>query len=115
MKSVKLLGILMLMQSTSLAYYSTCLVLGVHPAFENDVVSRIWSMQNQTNGGISTHIMPDGSSGASDTNTETTAMVILGITSVMQPPPIPESDSPVLMLCISVLLCAMIIRSIRRR
>lgn len=88
-------------------------ILGVHLPFESDVVNRIWSMQNQTNGGIFTHIMPDASIGASDTNTETTAMVILGITSVM-PHPIPESDSPVLMLCIGILLCTMIIRRLGR-
>jgi hypothetical protein len=85
---------------------------GRHLPFENDVVKRIWSVQNQTNGGIFTHIMPDGGRGTSDTNTETTALVILGMTSVK---PIPESDSPVLMLCISVLLFAVIIRRIRRR
>ena len=85
-------------------------ILAVHLPFESDVVNRIWSMQNQTNGGIFTHIMPDGSSGASDTNTENTAMVILGTSLI-----VPEFDFPVLMLCISVLLCAMIIRRIKRR
>ncbi len=88
-------------------------ILGVHLPFESDVANRIWSMQNQTDGGIFTHIMPDGGSGTSDTNTETTAMVILGMTSVRQP--IPEFDLPILMLCISVLLYAVIIRSIRHR
>ena len=88
-------------------------ILGIHLPFESHVVNRIWSMQNQTSGGIFTHIMPDGGSGTSDTNTETTAMVILGMTSVRQP--IPESDFPVLMLCMSTLLCAVIIRKIRRR
>jgi hypothetical protein len=85
--------------------------LGIHLPFENDVVNRIWSMQNQTDGGIFTHIMPDGSSGSSDTNTETTAMVILGITSIRQP--IPEFNSPILVLCIVVLLSTIIIRRIR--
>jgi hypothetical protein len=85
--------------------------LGRHLTFETDVANRIWSMQNQTNGGIFTHIMPDGGSGTSDTNTETTAMVILGITSIT----IPEFDLPVLMLCISVLLLAVIVRRIRHQ
>jgi hypothetical protein len=87
--------------------------LGVHLPFENDVVNRIWSMQNQTSGGLFTHIMPDGSSGTSDTNTETTAMVILGMTSIKQP--IPEFDSPILVLFVIVLLSAMTIRRITRR
>lgn len=85
--------------------------LGVHLPFENDVVKRIWSMQNQSNGGIFTHMMPDGSSGTSDTNTETTAMVILGMTSVS----IPEFDFPVLVFCVSVLTCLLIVRRIRHR
>jgi len=55
-------------------------------SFGQDVVARIWSMQNQTNGGIFTHITPDGGPGDSDTNTETTALVILGMTSVRAKP-----------------------------
>lgn len=90
--------------------------LGVHLPFENDVVSRIWSMQNQTNGGIFTHIMPDGGSGTSDTNTETTAMVILGITSIIKNnQPIPEFDALILAFCVIVFLCVVTIRRIRHR
>jgi hypothetical protein len=70
-------------------------------------------MQNQTSGGLFTHIMPNGSSGKSDTNTETTAIVILGMTGIKQP--IPEFDSPILVLFVIVLLSAMTIRRITRR
>jgi hypothetical protein len=56
--------------------------LGIDLRFENDVVNRIWSVQNQTTGGIYTHILPDGTGGDSDTNTETTAFIILGVSSV---------------------------------
>jgi len=61
--------------------------LSVNLAFEQDVVARVWSMQNQTSGGIFTHIAPDGGWGESDTNTETTAFVILGMTSIQNQPP----------------------------
>jgi hypothetical protein len=80
--------------------------LGVRLQFEQDVINRIWSMQNQTNGGIFTHIMPNGSRGTSDTNTETTAMVILGITSIG----IPEFESSILVLCVVVLLSIVTVR-----
>ena len=53
--------------------------LAIDLSFRNDVVNKIWSMQNQTSGGIYTHILPDGSRGVSDTNTETTAFIILGV------------------------------------
>lgn len=56
--------------------------LGIRLSFEQDVMDRIWSMQNQTSGGVFTHIMPNGGHGDSDTNTETTALVILGITRI---------------------------------
>ena len=61
-----------------LLYVST--KLGIDLRFEEDVVNRIWSMQNQTSGGIYTHILPDGTHGDSDTNAETTAFIILGVT-----------------------------------
>jgi hypothetical protein len=86
--------------------------LGIRLSFENEVVSRIWSMQNKTDGGIFTHIMPGGGSGTSDTNTETTAIVILGMTSVRQP--VPEFHLPIQVLAVVVLLCAVTIRRIRR-
>jgi hypothetical protein len=62
--------------------------LRVHLPFEQDIVQRIWLMQNQTSGGIFTHIMPNGTQGHSDTNTETTAFVILGMTAIV-PPSVP--------------------------
>lgn len=85
--------------------------LGRHLPFENDIVNRIWSMQNQTSGGIFTHMMPDGGSGTSDTNTETTAMVILGITSIRQP--VPEFDLPMLMMVVGATMSVLITRRIR--
>jgi len=90
--------------------------LGIHLPFESEVMNRIWLMQNQTSGGIFTHIMPDGSSGTSDTNTETTTMVILGITSITQnsTQPTPEFDPSTLMLCVVVLLSSLILQRIRR-
>jgi hypothetical protein len=54
--------------------------LGQPLSFERDVIARIWSMQNPDNGGIFTHIRANGTHGVSDTNTETTAFVILGVT-----------------------------------
>ena len=87
--------------------------LGLHLPFESNVTNRIWSMQNQTDGGIFTHIMPDGSRGQSDTNTETTAMAILGITSIKRQ--VPESFMVlfVVMLCVVLLISAVTIRRIR--
>jgi len=56
--------------------------LGIRLPFEQDVVARVWFMQNQTSGGIFTHMTPDGCRGGSDTNTETTTFVILGVTAI---------------------------------
>jgi hypothetical protein len=61
--------------------------LGIRLSFEQDVVERIWLMQNQTSGGIFTHIMSNGTRGYDDTNTETTAFVILGMTSIQNQRP----------------------------
>lgn len=55
--------------------------LGIDLPEKDVVVNKIWSVQNQTSGGIYTHILPDGTAGDSDTNTETTAFITLGVTS----------------------------------
>jgi hypothetical protein len=55
--------------------------LAIDLPFEKNVVDKIWSVQNQTSGGIYTHILPDGTAGDSDTNTETTTFIILGVSS----------------------------------
>lgn len=87
--------------------------LGRHLPFEGDVVNRIWSVQDPTNGGIFTHITPGGGSGASDTNTETTALVILGITSIRQP--VPEFDILTFILIISLTVAVSVIVTRRIR
>jgi hypothetical protein len=89
--------------------------LGRHLPFESDVVNRIWSMQDPTNGGIFTHITPGGGSGGSDTNTETTALVILGITSIRHP--VPEFDivTFILIICLSVAVSVIVARRIRQQ
>lgn len=88
--------------------------LGISPTFEQDVVARVWSMQNQTSGGIFTHIMPDGTHGDSDTNTETTAFVILGMTS-FRSQPIPEFEpTAFVMLSVTLTLSVAILRRIRQ-
>jgi len=86
--------------------------LGITLPFEDDVISRVWSMQNQTSGGIFTHITPDGGHGDSDTNTETTAFVILGMTSIQNR--IPEFPSGALMSAILVTVLAVSVFLIRR-
>jgi hypothetical protein len=85
--------------------------LGVSLSFEQDVVDRVWSMQNQTSGGIFTHIMPDGGWGDSDTNTETTALVILVVTSIQNP--IPEFPLGAFIAAILVIVLAVSVFSIR--
>jgi hypothetical protein len=87
--------------------------LGIRLSFEQDVVERIWLMQNQTNGGIFTHISPDGTRGDSDTNTETTAFVILGMTSIQTRIPEFPSRSLVVMLAVVLTICVVSIRSLR--
>jgi hypothetical protein len=62
-----------------LLYVSGKLEKPGHLPFEKNVTTKIWSMQNPDNGGIFTHIRADGSHRFSDTNTETTAFVILGM------------------------------------
>jgi hypothetical protein len=86
--------------------------LGVRLSSEQDVVQRIWLMQNQTSGGIFTHITPDGTRGDSDTNTETTAFVILGMTSIQNM--IPEFPSEAFMTAILVTVLSASAFSIRR-
>ena len=87
--------------------------LGIRLSFEQDVVERIWLMQNQTNGGIFTHISPDGTRGDSDTNTETTAFVILGMTSIQTRIPEFPSRSLVVMLAVVLTICVVSIWSLR--
>jgi len=90
--------------------------LGINLQFENDVIARVWSMQNQTSGGIFTHITPDGGRGDSDTNTETTAFVILGMTSIQNR--IPEFPSRVafaMLLVVALTITALSIRFPRRK
>lgn len=87
--------------------------LGVRLFFEQDVVDRIWLMQNQTSGGIFTHITPDGTRGDSDTNTETTAFVILGMTSIQTRIPEFPSTSLVVILAAVLAICVVSIRSLR--
>jgi len=82
--------------------------LSVNLPFEQDVITRVWSMQNQTSGGIFTHITPDGGRGESDTNTETTAIVILGMTSILNQPPnhIPDLGSVAFIVAVLVAVLA---------
>jgi hypothetical protein len=86
--------------------------LGIRLSFKQDVVKRIWLMQNKTSGGIFTHIMPDSGWGDSNTNTETTALVILGLTSIQNP--VPEFPSGTLITAILVTVLALGAFSIRR-
>jgi multisubunit Na+/H+ antiporter MnhB subunit len=74
-------------------------------------------LQNQTSGGIFTHITPDGGWGQSDTNTETTAFVILGMTSIQNQPPneIPEFPSRAFIVAILGAVFAASMLWIRRR
>jgi len=88
--------------------------LGVRLSFEQDVVDRIWLMQNQTSGGIFTHITPDGSRGDSDTNTETTAFVIMGMTSIQNRiPEFPSSALVILILGVVLTVSMVSIQSLR--
>jgi len=91
--------------------------LRVNLPFEQDVIASIWSMQNQTSGGIFTHITPGSGWGESDTNTETTAFVILGITGIRNQPPneIPEFPSAALIVTILAAVFAASMLWIRRR
>lgn len=86
--------------------------LGRPLPFEKDLVNRIWSMQNETSGGIFTHIAPDGGRNDSDTNTETTALVILGMTSIT---PVSEVGVPVLVLCVIFAMVVVVARRPRQR
>jgi hypothetical protein len=85
-------------------------------SFEQDVVKRIWLMQNQTSGGIFTHITSNGTRGYDDTNTETTAFVILGMTSIQnqQPNKIRELGSVALIAAVLAAVFAVSIVWIRR-
>lgn len=100
-----------------LLYVSAKLTIDLH--FEKDVVNRIWSVQNQTSGGVYTHILPDGTHGDSDTNTETTAFIILGVSSAQsQFPTWTMSDRKVqAFIIISVALVAFVVTvyAVRRR
>ncbi len=46
--------------------------------FESELINRIWSLQNETNGGIVTDYFADGTS-YGDANTETTSIVIIAM------------------------------------
>jgi len=85
--------------------------------FQQDVIARVWSVQNQTNGGIFTHITPDGGWGESETNTETTTLVILGMTSIRNQPPneIPGFRSAALIVTTMAVVFAVSMLWIRRR
>ena len=96
-----------------LLYVST--KLGIDLRFEEDVVNRIWSMQNQTSGGIYTHILPDGTHGDSDTNAETTAFIILGVSSVRSSNWIsPDRKTQALILISVALAFVLTVHAIRR-
>ena len=88
--------------------------LGITLPYEQDVIGRVWSMQNQTSGGVFTHIMADGGSGDSDTNTETTAFVILGMTSIQNRiPEFPSSALVILILGVVLTVSMVSIQSLR--
>jgi hypothetical protein len=91
--------------------------LSVNLPFEQDVIARVWSMQNQTSGGIFTHMTPDGGWGESDTNTETTAFVILGMTTIQTQPrnDIREFGSIAFIIAVLVAVFAVSMLWIRRR
>jgi hypothetical protein len=92
--------------------------LGIDFPFEKDVVNRIWSVQNQTSGGIYTHILPDGTHGDSDTNTETTAFIILGVSSAqLQFSTWTMSDHKVQALIVMIVALAFVVTvyAVRRR
>mgnify|MGYP001038283066 CR=1 FL=1 len=91
--------------------------LSVNLSFKQEVIARVWSMQNQTSGGIFTHITPDGDWGESDTNTETTAIVILGMTGIQNQPPnhVPDFGSIAFIVAVLVAVFAVGMLWIRRR
>jgi hypothetical protein len=88
--------------------------LGINLSFEKDVIAKVWSMQNQTSGGIFTNITPDGGWGESDTNTETTAFVIMGMTSIQSRiPEFPSSALVILILGVVLTVSVVPIQSLR--
>ena len=96
--------------------------LGIRLPFEQDVVNRIWLMQNSTSGGIFTHILPDGGHGDSDTNTETTALVILGVTiihpqALASPSPLYDRDLVTMLATVALLvvICSVVFTIWRRK
>ena len=92
--------------------------LGVPLPFEHDVVNRIWLMQNQTSGGIFTHITPDSGHGDSDTNTETTALVVLGMTSIQSERPTTNvwlAVESFVIVVVAFVVLAIVIVTIRRK
>ena len=91
--------------------------LSVNLTFEQDIIARVWSMQNQTSGGIFTHMTPDGGWGESDTNTETTVIIVLGMTSIHNHPPnhIPDLGSIAFVIAVLVAVFAVSMLWIRRR
>jgi len=84
-----------------LLYVSAKLGLPLAPDMQNSVTERIRQMQNQTSGGIFTHILPNGSHGDSDTNTETTAIIILGLSAYQA---IPEFETTFTAIVLAVSL-----------
>ena len=89
--------------------------LAIDLPFEKNVVDKIWSVQNQTSGGIYTHILPDGTAGDSDTNTETTAFIILGVSSVRSSNWIsPDRKTQALILVSVALAFVLTVHAIRR-
>jgi hypothetical protein len=59
----------------------TSKILGVKLNFEAEIVNRIWRQQNQDTGGIISHYFYDGTPHG-DTNTETTAIVVIAKPSI---------------------------------
>ena len=62
----------------------TSKILGEKLPFELELVSRIWSLQRETDGGILTNYFVDGTS-YGDANTETTSIVIIATLSPQKP------------------------------
>ena len=62
----------------------TSKVLGKRLPFEFDLVMRIWSLQNETDGGIMTDYFANGTP-LGDANTETTSIVVIAILTTQKP------------------------------
>ena len=62
----------------------TSKILGKKLPFEFELVDKIWSLQRETDGGIITGYLPDGTS-CGDANTETTSLVIIATLTIQRP------------------------------